>query len=47
MCPVIDNLASSEIHTFIHFLHSNNMSAAEVLHELCMIYGKNIMSEGP
>jgi hypothetical protein len=46
MCPVIDNLASCEIHTAIHFLHAKNMSAVEIHCELCMVYAQNIMSEG-
>jgi hypothetical protein len=46
MCPAIDNPASCEIHAVIHFLHSKNMSAVEIHHELCAICGQNVMSEG-
>jgi hypothetical protein len=42
MCPEIDNPASCEIHS----LHNKNMSAAEIHHELCAVYGQNVMSEG-
>jgi hypothetical protein len=46
MCPAIDNPASCEIHDVIHFLHPKNLSAVEIHHELCAIYGQNVMSEG-
>jgi transposase len=46
MCAVIDNLASCKIYDVIHFLHTKNMSAAEIHQELCMVYGQNVMSEG-
>jgi hypothetical protein len=45
MSPVIDNPASCEIHAGIHFLHAKNMSAAEIHHELSMIYSQNVMSK--
>jgi hypothetical protein len=44
--PAIDNPGSSEIHAVIHFLHTKIMSATEICHELCMIYGRNVTSEG-
>jgi hypothetical protein len=44
MCPAIDNPASCEI-CAINFLHAKNMSAVEIHHELCTVYGQN-MSEG-
>jgi hypothetical protein len=46
MCPTIDNRASCEIHAVIRFLHTKNMSAAELHRELCVVYGQNVMSEG-
>jgi transposase len=46
MCPVIDNPASCEIRAVICFPHTKNMSAAEIHHELCTVYGQNVMSEG-
>jgi hypothetical protein len=46
MCPVIDNPASWEIRVVIRFLHAKNKSSAEILSELCSIYGQNVMSEG-
>jgi hypothetical protein len=46
MCPVIDYPVSCEIRFVIHFLHTKNMSAGEIHHELCAaVYGQN-MSEG-
>jgi hypothetical protein len=42
LCPAIDNPDSS----VIRFLHAKSMSAAEIHHKLCAIYGKNIMNEG-
>jgi hypothetical protein len=41
MCPVIDNPTSREIRAVIRFLH-----AAEIYHELCVVYDQNAMSEG-
>jgi hypothetical protein len=46
MCPVIDNPASCEIRDGIHFICAKNISAAEIHHELCVVYTKNVMSEG-
>jgi hypothetical protein len=45
MCPAIDNLASYEIRSAFHFLHTKNMSAAEIHRELCTaVYGQNMIS---
>jgi hypothetical protein len=46
MFPAINNPATCEIRVVICFLHAKNMSAAEILHELCMVYGQNVMNEG-
>jgi hypothetical protein len=46
MCPAIDNPASCEVRAVICVLHTKNMSAAEIHHELCVVYGQNVMSEG-
>jgi hypothetical protein len=47
MCPVIYNPASCEIHAVIHFLHTKNMSAVEIHHELCTeVYSLKVISEG-
>jgi hypothetical protein len=46
MCPVIDNHTSCKIHAVIRFLHAKNMSAAKIHHELCTVYGQNVMSKG-
>jgi hypothetical protein len=40
MCPATDDPASCKIHTVIGFLH------AEIHHELCAVYGRNVMSKG-
>jgi transposase len=45
MCSAIDNPASCETCTVI-FLHTKNMSAAEICRELRAVYGQNVMSEG-
>jgi hypothetical protein len=43
---MIDNPTSWDIHAVICFLHTKNMSAAEIHHELYMVvYGQNVMSE--
>jgi hypothetical protein len=34
MCPVIDNHASSEIHSVVLFIYAKSMSAAEIHCEL-------------
>jgi hypothetical protein len=46
MCPAIDNPASCEIRAVICFLHTINMSAAEIHCELHAIYSPNVMGEG-
>jgi hypothetical protein len=46
MCPVIDNPTSCEICTAITFLHAKNISAAQIHHELCTVYGQNVTIEG-
>jgi hypothetical protein len=45
MCSVIDNTASCKIRTVICFLHTKNMSAIEIHHELCADYSQNVMSK--
>jgi hypothetical protein len=46
MRPAIDKLTSFEIRTVIHILYAKNMSSAEFHHELYVVYGQNLMSEG-
>jgi hypothetical protein len=46
MCPVIDDPNSCRIHAVISFLHAKNMSDTEIHQELCVVYGRNVMSEG-
>jgi hypothetical protein len=46
MCSVIDNPASCEIRAVILFLHNKNLSTAEIHHELCVVYGQNVLSVG-
>jgi hypothetical protein len=46
MCPAIDNPSSCEIRAVIVILRAKNMSAMEIRHELCVVCGQNIMSEG-
>jgi hypothetical protein len=45
MCSAISNPTSCKIRDVICFLHTKNMSDAEINHELCAVYGQNIMSE--
>jgi hypothetical protein len=45
-CHTIDNPVSYEIRTVISLLYAKNMSAVEIHHELCAIYGQSVMSEG-
>lgn len=45
MCPMIDNPASCEIRNVISFLHAKNINAVEIHHELCMVYGWNVMTQ--
>jgi hypothetical protein len=44
-CPAIDNPTSCEIRITIHSLHAKNINAAEIHHELCMVFGQNVMSK--
>jgi hypothetical protein len=46
MCPMMDSPTSCKIHSVIHFLHAQNMSAAEIHSELCVVYSQILMSEG-
>jgi hypothetical protein len=47
MCPAIDNPTSCKIRAIIRFLHSKNMSGAEIHRELgAAVYGQNVMNEG-
>jgi hypothetical protein len=46
MCPAIDSPTCCEINAVICFLYAKNMSAVEILCELCTIYHQNVMSEG-
>jgi hypothetical protein len=41
--PAIDNPATCEIRAVIHFLHTKNVSAAEIHRELCTVYGQNVI----
>ena len=45
MCAVINNPASSEVHTVIQFLLARNNNAAEIHRQLCEVYGPNVMSD--
>jgi hypothetical protein len=46
ICPVIDNPTSWEICTYIPFLHTKNMTTAEIRCKLYVIYSQNGMSDG-
>jgi hypothetical protein len=46
MCPAIDNPISCKIQAVIHVLHAKNMSAAEIHHELHVVYSQNVKNEG-
>jgi hypothetical protein len=46
MCAAIDNPASCEIHAISCFLHAKNMSAPEIHHEICAVYGQTVMNQG-
>jgi hypothetical protein len=43
---IIDNPASCEIQTVIHFFLAKDMSAMEIHCELCAAYSRNVMNEG-
>jgi hypothetical protein len=45
LSPAIDNPASCEIRAVIRSVHTKNMSAAEIHHELCSVCGQNVMHE--
>jgi hypothetical protein len=46
LCPATDNHTSCEIHSVNPILHAKSMSAAEILHELRVVYSQNVTSEG-
>jgi hypothetical protein len=46
VCHAIDNPTSCKICVVIHFLHTKNMSAAEIHCVLCAVYSQNVMTNG-
>jgi hypothetical protein len=46
MCPEIDNPARCEIRAAVRFLHTKNVSSAEIHRELCAVYGQKVMGAG-
>jgi hypothetical protein len=46
MCPVIDSPASCKFHTVIRVCLAKNMNAVDIHHELCVVYGQNVVNEG-
>jgi hypothetical protein len=44
--PALEDAASCEISAVIHFPHTKNMSATEILNELSTVYGQKAMSKG-
>jgi hypothetical protein len=44
MCLAIGNPAICEICVIIRFLHAENMRAPKIHRQLCVIYGKNVIS---
>jgi hypothetical protein len=45
MNTIIASPASCEVHAVIHFLHTEGQSAAEIHHQLCHVYGDNVMND--
>ena len=45
MDTIITVPASCEVRAVIHFLHAEGQSAAEIHHQLCRVYGDNVMSD--
>jgi hypothetical protein len=45
MCPSINNPSNCETGAVTCFLHGKDMDVIKIHHELCMVYGKNVMNE--
>ena len=46
MPPLIENPADREIHSVIRYLSAKGVKAVEIHHNICEVYGQNIMSDG-
>ena len=46
MPPLIENPADCEICSVIRYLSAKGVKAVEIHHNICEVYGQNIMSDG-
>jgi hypothetical protein len=46
MCAAIESSTSCEVRSVVRFLVAKNFKAAEIHHQLCEVYGENVMSAG-
>jgi hypothetical protein len=46
MFKMIEHSASCEIHSVIRFLNARNVKLADILHQICEVYGENARSDG-
>jgi len=46
MFKTIEGAADCEIRSVIRFLNARNVLPSEIHHQLCQVYGDNVMSDG-
>jgi len=46
MFKTIEGAADCEIRSAIHFLNTRNVLQSEIHHQICQVYGDNVMSDG-
>ena len=46
MFKTIEGAANCEIRSVIHFLKARNVLPSEIQHQICQVYGDNVMSDG-
>jgi len=46
MFKTIEGAADCEIRSAIHFLNARNVLPSEIHHQICQVYGDNVMSDG-
>jgi len=46
MFKTIKGAANCEIRSVIHFLNARNVLSSEIHHQICHVYGDNVLSDG-
>jgi len=46
MCKTIEGAVDCEIRSVISFFNTRNVLPSEIHHQICQVYGDNVMSDG-